>query len=87
MRSNKIFVFIVMLILITASSEYLVLGYGGPEGSAGALVREERLLLPGGRAGAAYFLKQVRYRDAGTGEVVRVEPEARVRRRRVSVRG
>jgi hypothetical protein len=65
----------------------LVEGTPRPEGSAGALVREERLLLPGGRAGAAYFLKQVRYRDAGTGEVVRVEPEARVRRRRVSVRG
>jgi len=30
MRSNKIFVFIVMLIFITASSEHLVLGYGGP---------------------------------------------------------
>ena len=30
MKPNKIFVFIVMLILITGSSEQLVLGYGGP---------------------------------------------------------
>lgn len=50
------------------------------------LVREERLLLPDGRAGAAYLLRQVRYRDAVTGEVVRVEPEGRERRRRVSAR-
>jgi hypothetical protein len=55
-------------------------------GGAAGLVREERLLLPDAREGAPHFLKQVRYRDAATAEVVRVEPEERVRRRRVRAR-
>jgi hypothetical protein len=56
----------------------------GPDG-AGRL-REERWLLPDGRAGAGYFLHQVRHRDALTRDIVSVEPEARVRRRRVGAR-
>ena len=48
-----------------------------------SLVREERLLLPGGRAGTGHLLHQVRYRDPATREIVRVEPERRVRRRRL----
>jgi hypothetical protein len=50
------------------------------------LVHEERLLLPEGRTGAGYFLHQARYRDPVTRAIVRVEPERRVRRRRVSAR-
>jgi hypothetical protein len=50
------------------------------------LVREERLLLPDGRTGAGYLLQQTRYRDSVTRAIVRVEPERRVRRRRVSAR-
>lgn len=56
--------------------------YDGP----GELLREERYLLPAGRANAPYLLHQVRYRQAATGDIVAVEPERRVRRRRVSVR-
>lgn len=61
-------------------------GVTEPGEDARELVREERLLLPGGRAGASYLLRQVRYRDAATGEIVRVEAEERLRRRRVSTR-
>lgn len=50
------------------------------------LLREERLLLPPGRPHAGALLRQVRYRDPATRAIVRVEPEARVRRRRVSAR-
>jgi hypothetical protein len=50
------------------------------------LVREERLLLPDGKVGARYLLLQVRYRDPVTRAIVRVKPEQRVRRRRISVR-
>lgn len=49
-----------------------------------ALVREERLISP--HAAAGYLLRQVRYRDAATQTIVRVEAEQRVPRRRVSVR-
>jgi len=51
-----------------------------------ALLREERLVLPDGRDNAPVLLRQVRYRDAVTGKIVRVCAEERVRRRRVSVR-
>jgi hypothetical protein len=47
------------------------------------LLREERLLLPEGQARAGHLLQQVRYRDAATRDIVRVEPERRIRRRRV----
>jgi hypothetical protein len=50
------------------------------------LLREERSLLPPGRASAGYLLRQVRYRDPATREIVRVELEQRVRRRRISTR-
>lgn len=50
------------------------------------LLREERLLLPPGRPHAAELLHQVRYRDPVTRDIVRVEPETRTRRRRVSAR-
>jgi hypothetical protein len=50
------------------------------------LLREERSLLPPGRASAGYLLYQVRYRDPETRAIVRVEPERRVSRRRTSVR-
>lgn len=42
------------------------------------VVREERLIAQG-----ATLLRQVRYRDAVSREIVRVEPEERVERRRV----
>jgi hypothetical protein len=49
--------------------------------SAG-VIREERCLLPGDDANASHLLWQVRYRDAGTRAIVRVDPERRVPRRR-----
>lgn len=55
--------------------------------SSDGLLREQRQLLPEGRAGASYLLQQVRYRDPSTQLIVRVEPERRLRRRRVSSRG
>lgn len=64
------------------------LGAWKPSGTAedAALLREERWLLAGGRAGSGQLLRQVRYRDVATRAIVRVEPEQRVRRRRVSTR-
>jgi hypothetical protein len=50
------------------------------------LVREERFLLPGDRAGARYLVHQVRYRDPVSRAIVRVDPEGRVARRRRSAR-
>jgi hypothetical protein len=50
------------------------------------LLREERLLLPGDRSGAAHLVRQVRYRDPVTCVIARVEPEQRVRRRRERLR-
>jgi hypothetical protein len=47
------------------------------------LVREERFLLPQGRANAGYLLRQVRYRDPRTLVIVRIEPEQKLPRRRV----
>lgn len=57
----------------------------GVEEASGQL-REDRWLLPDGRSRASYLLHQVRYRDAATGSILRVEPERRVRRKRVSSR-
>jgi hypothetical protein len=50
------------------------------------LLKEERVLLPPGRPNAGYLLRQCRYRDPASGEIVRVEPEQRVRRRRLGTR-
>lgn len=50
------------------------------------LVREERLLLPNGRAGARHLVLQARYRDPVSRAIVRVDPERRIRRRRISAR-
>jgi hypothetical protein len=54
----------------------------GPSGRAAraeGLVREERLLL---QEGGRRFIKQVRYRSAETREIVRIEPEELIPRRR-----
>ena len=50
------------------------------------LLRQERLLFPPGRQSGSVLLRQVRYRDPATREIVRVAPEERVQRRRVSAR-
>jgi hypothetical protein len=55
-------------------------------GAEQGLLREERCLLPDGRHGAGYLLLQVRWREPATNAIVRVEPEQRLRRRRVSSR-
>jgi len=57
----------------------------GLEHSSG-LLRQERLLFPAGRQTGPILLRQVRYRDPNTGEIVRVAPEERVQRRRISAR-
>jgi len=51
-----------------------------------SLVREQRLVLPAGRSDGPILLRQSRYRDPSTGQIVRVAPEERVRRRRISAR-
>jgi hypothetical protein len=50
------------------------------------LLRQERLLFPPGRQSGPLLLRQVRYRDPSSKEIVRIAPEERVRRRRVSAR-
>jgi hypothetical protein len=50
-------------------------------------LRQERLLFPSGREGGPVLLRQVRFRDPNTGQIVRIGPEERVRRRRISARG
>jgi hypothetical protein len=47
------------------------------------LVREERYVLPQSDSNANYLLHQVRYLDCVTGDIVGVEAERRVRRRRI----
>jgi hypothetical protein len=49
------------------------------------LLCEERYLLPGGRS-SPHLVQQVRYRDRSTREIVRIDPEKRVPRRRVGRR-
>lgn len=51
------------------------------------LLRQERLLFPHGRQNARFFLRQVRYRDPLSNAIVRIDPEERVPRRRISARG
>ena len=53
--------------------------------AATGLLREERCLLPDGER-SRYFVRQARYRDPLTRKIVRIEPEKRLPRRRVSVR-
>ena len=53
---------------------------------ASGLLRQERVLFPPGREGGPFLLRQVRYRDPGRKQIVRVDAEERVRRRRVSAR-
>ena len=50
------------------------------------LLRQERLLFPPGRDGGPILLRQVRFRDPSSLQIVSVRPDERVRRRRVSVR-
>jgi hypothetical protein len=50
------------------------------------LLRQERLLFPAGRQGGPILLRQVRFRDPRSNEIVRVSPEERVPRGRVSAR-
>ena len=50
------------------------------------LIRQERLLFPPGRQDGPYLVRQVRFRDPSSRAIVRVCPEQRVRRRRVSAR-
>lgn len=50
------------------------------------LLRQERLLFPPGRQDGPFLLRQVRYRDPSSKAIVRVAPEERVRRRRISAR-
>ena len=61
---------------------WLDVGIEQPSG----LLRQERLLLPEGRRDGPFLLRQVRYRDPSSKEIVRVCPEQRVRRRRISAR-
>lgn len=55
---------------------------GGVDPESG-LVREERHLLPQGRANASCLVQQVRYRDPTTRAIVRVDAEQKLPRRRV----
>jgi hypothetical protein len=50
------------------------------------LLREERLLLPDADSSGRDLVHQVRYRHPATRVIVRVEPERRIRRRRVDAR-
>jgi hypothetical protein len=50
-------------------------------------VEEERRILPAGKARAAYYLLQVRYREPSTRQIVRVVADVREKRPRVSSRG
>ena len=53
---------------------------------ASGLLRQERLLFPAGRQSGPILLRQVRYRDPNSNAIVRVMPEERLPRRRVSSR-
>lgn len=61
---------------------WLDVGIEQPSG----LLRQERLLFPPKRQNGPFLLRQVRYRDPTSGEIVKIAPEERVRRRRVSAR-
>jgi hypothetical protein len=49
------------------------------------LLREERYLLPGGQS-SSYLVRQVRYRDPSTRQIVKTAAETRIPRRRVGRR-
>jgi hypothetical protein len=51
------------------------------------LLRQERLIFPDGRESSPVLLRQVRFRDPVSKEIVRIAPEERVPRRRTSARG
>ena len=81
----------------TSALEFLLGRYEAPPGDlnvwsdtgidqASGLLRQERLLFPPGRQDGPFLLRQVRYRDPRSKQIVRVAPEERVRRRRVSAR-
>jgi hypothetical protein len=61
---------------------WLDIGIEQPSG----LLRQERLLFPPGCQDGPFLLRQVRFRDPSSKQIVRVAPEERVRRRRVSAR-
>lgn len=61
---------------------WLDVGIEQPSG----LLRQERLLFPPGRQEGRFLLRQVRYRDPSSGEIVRVDPEQRVPRQRIRER-
>lgn len=63
-------------------NRWLDVGIEQPSG----LLRQERVLFPTGRQDGAFLLRQVRYRDPSSKQIVRVAPEERVRRRRISAR-
>jgi hypothetical protein len=63
-------------------NEWRDVGIEQPSG----LLRQERVLFPAGRQDGPFLLRQVRYRNPSSKEIVRIVPEERVRRRRVSVR-
>lgn len=79
----------------TTPSEFFLGRYEPPPADLGSwkgkgtsregLLEEERYLMPEARAG--YLLQQVRYRDPVTRQIVQVDAERRVPRRRVSSRG
>ncbi len=54
--------------------------------NASGLICEQRCVLPGGRRASRHLIRQMRYRNAETRAIVRVEPEERVARRRISSR-
>jgi hypothetical protein len=63
-------------------NQWLEIGVEKPSG----LLRQERLLFPPGREDGPFLVRQVRFRDPNNRATVRVSPEERVPRRRVSVR-
>jgi len=78
----------------TTPSEFVFGRYEPPPADLGlwkeipsepGLICEERCLLPEGQS-APYLLLQRRYRDAATREILRIDPEERIARRRVSLR-
>jgi hypothetical protein len=54
----------------------------GSDADSGLLC-EQRLLLPEGREGASFLVRQTRYRDPETRAVTRVGPAQRIPRRRI----
>lgn len=65
------------------------LGVWKPSGvvSEDGLTQERRCILPDGSRHARHLVEQVRYRDPTSQQIVRVETDRHVKRRRVSTRG